>query len=61
MATSLQHTALLSAANVSVLEDLNLHVTTIGIVLDCEGCGNDISLTLCQTDRRGNAGKPMAW
>ena len=50
MATSLQHTALLSAANVSVLEDLNLHVTTIGIVLDCEGCGNDIPLTLFQTD-----------
>ena len=60
MASLLEKTSSLSPGNVALLHDLNLRLTSIGLVMDCEGCGNAITLTLYQSDRKGNAGKPMA-
>ena len=50
----------LSSIEVSLLADLRLRLTSIGLVIDCDVCGNAVALTFCQTDRNGNAGKPMA-
>ena len=60
MASLLKKTSSLSPGNVALLHDLNLWLISIGLVMDCEGCGNTIALTLCQLDRKGNASKPMA-
>ncbi|KAG2338605.1 hypothetical protein BDR05DRAFT_1004050 [Suillus weaverae] len=37
-----------------------LRMTSIGLVVDCLTCGVAIPVTICQSDRNGNAGKPMA-
>ena len=60
MVSLLKKTSSLSPGNVTLLHDLNLWLTSIGLVMDCKGCGNAITLTLCQSDHKGNAGKQMA-
>jgi len=37
-----------------------LRMTSIGLVVDCLSCGAAVPVTICQSDRNGNAGKPMA-
>jgi len=37
-----------------------LRMTSIGLSVDCTVCGAAIQLTICQSDRNANAGKPMA-
>ncbi|KAG1795002.1 hypothetical protein EV424DRAFT_1547694 [Suillus variegatus] len=37
-----------------------LRMTSIGLVVDCLTCGVAVTVTICQSDRNGNAGKPMA-
>ncbi|KAG1775787.1 hypothetical protein EV702DRAFT_1046677 [Suillus placidus] len=37
-----------------------LRMTSIGLVVDCLTCGVAVPVTICQSDRNGNAGKPMA-
>ena len=59
MVSALESTTSLSSTKVSLLNELNIHLTSIGLVVDCEGCGNALALTLCQTDCHGNSGKPM--
>jgi hypothetical protein len=35
-------------------------MTSIGLVVDCPNCGIAVPVTICQSDKNGNAGKPMA-
>ncbi|KAG2133105.1 hypothetical protein BD769DRAFT_1386266 [Suillus cothurnatus] len=37
-----------------------LRMTSIGLVVDCLSCGAAVPVMICQSDRNGNAGKPMA-
>ncbi|KAF8546334.1 hypothetical protein OG21DRAFT_1527896 [Imleria badia] len=60
MASVLESTSSLSPSDVTLLNGLNIRLTSIGLVLDCEGCGNAIVITFCQSDHNGNAGKPLA-
>lgn len=50
----------LQADDLRVLSELAIYVTTIGLVVDCAKCGSAVPLTIRQSDRHGNKGKPMA-
>ena len=43
-----------------ILAELSIHVAGVGLVIDCSKCGGAVPLTICQSDRSGNKGKPMA-
>ena len=60
MVSALESTTSLSSTEVSLFNELNIRLTSIGLVVDCECCGKALALTLCQMDRHGNSGKPMA-
>jgi hypothetical protein len=43
-----------------ILTGLSIRVASIGLIIDCSKCGGAVPLTICQSDRSGNKGKPKA-
>ena len=50
----------LQEEDLRILAELSVRIAGIGLVVDCSKCGGAVPLTICQSDRSGNQGKPMA-
>ncbi|KIK79570.1 hypothetical protein PAXRUDRAFT_834035, partial [Paxillus rubicundulus Ve08.2h10] len=47
-------------SDLELLVCLAIQLMSIGVVVDCTNCGGAVVLTICQSNRNGNAGKPLA-
>ncbi|KAG1739657.1 hypothetical protein EDB19DRAFT_1908677 [Suillus lakei] len=52
--------SLAAASQLPTIPGSILWMSSIGLVVDCTYCGLAVLLTICQSDKNGNAGKPMA-
>ncbi|KAF8834038.1 hypothetical protein BDN67DRAFT_985611, partial [Paxillus ammoniavirescens] len=49
----------LPASDLELLVRLAIRLTSVRLVVDCTNCGGAVVLTICQSDKNGNARKPM--
>jgi hypothetical protein len=50
----------LQQADLAFIASLSLRVEPFGLAIDCPTCGGTVPITICVSDKHGNAGKPMA-
>ncbi|KAG1732328.1 hypothetical protein EDD22DRAFT_1053933 [Suillus occidentalis] len=50
--------SLVAASQLPTIPGAILRMSSIGLVVDCTYCGLAVSLTICQSDKNGNGGKP---
>ena len=52
--------AALSGPKQQALSSLGIKTTSVELAIDCTVCGGLAMLSICQSDKNGNAGKPVA-
>ncbi|KAF8553449.1 WD40 repeat-like protein [Imleria badia] len=50
----------LGPSDQALLARFHVNLTSVGLAVDCTKCGGSAMLSICKSDRNGNAGKPVA-
>ena len=58
--TTVDRIVALSGPEQQALSSLSIKTTSVGLAIDCTVCGGSAMLSICQSDKNGNAGKPVA-